>query len=146
MTLLTVLHEHKTPALHLRIGDRQRPVQRFAAPGGGTAARPDEPRGQQGAQPPAYRSTDETGLHSLFSRVMRHDTPLPGCGARPFAVTVMTPKSTTCNARPLGSKRAATGRSKPPPPTQEAGALARPLFTAKSSMTPVVTSTRTALK
>jgi hypothetical protein len=55
---------------------------------------------------------------------------------------VITPKSATYRAVPLGSKRAATGRSGPPP-MREAGPFTPPLLTAKSLMMPLLTSTRT---
>src|SRR5215218_8256178 len=77
-------------------------------------------------------------------RVIRHSTPVPDRG-RGLSPIVITPKSTTYSAVPARSNRTATGRSSPPVPSRDAGPFSLPRFTAKSSITPVRTSTRTTL-
>jgi hypothetical protein len=63
------------------------------------------------------------GTDHLPLRRTRQSTPVRSCGAGPRVPMVITPKSTMDSAVPLGSNRAATGRSRPPGLRRDAGPL-----------------------
>src|SRR5206468_3750530 len=134
VALVAVGHEDE-PAAVLR------GLRRHELAGQGLAAARAAAAGRhgQGAQ-----RQQRAGRYS--SRVIFHRTPVPFTGSAPSALAVTMPKSTTKRERPSGEKRAATGRSKPPELSIDAGPLTLPLLTAKSSMTPLCGSTRTTLK
>src|SRR5581483_10908020 len=120
MAGVAILHEDGAPSLERDLVGRHGPGQRLAPPG--VAA---------GGQRRARAKRRQQSFHPRLT--ILHSTPVPLRGLSEPLCVVMTPKSTMYSAAPVGSKRAATGRSSPPERSREAGPLVGPLLTAKSS-------------
>src|SRR5690349_11216040 len=104
MALLAELHEDQTAMFDLWVAATPSTRERLAASSRTTRC------GDNGSH------TDEQCSARLHdpTLVMRQSAPVPGFGCEPLLSIRRTPKSTTYRARPLGSKRAAMGRSRPP--------------------------------